>query len=173
MFDARVKSVKFLTIVMPQVTRIGFPIIAIILALSWSLIVFIVKPEVFGVVSITVYTLCFRTAFVYIPVAHLWSTADRWRREISSSQSSARSRNSRTSRVTPGNIFPKTTKSGEYDSGYARGSYGSNTDGDTGNDTGEEDDNNITNDIQVVRPVIETQASPDQDANSTEVTIQN
>jgi hypothetical protein len=32
--------------------------------------------------------LCFRAAFIYIPVAHLWSILDRWRRENMSSKSS-------------------------------------------------------------------------------------
>lgn len=71
-----------------------------------------------------------------------------------------------------GNIFPKTTKSGEYDSAYR-----SNTDGDTGNDTGNDtgDDEDNGNDIeqQIVRPVIATEASPDQGENSKEVTMQN
>jgi hypothetical protein len=43
---------------------------------------------VFGVASLTTFMLCFRAAFIYIPVAHLWSILDRWRRENMSSKSS-------------------------------------------------------------------------------------
>lgn len=62
--------------------------IAILLAISWSLLLWLIKPDVFGVASLTTFMLCFRLAFVYIPVAHVWSILHRWRSEKISSKSS-------------------------------------------------------------------------------------
>jgi hypothetical protein len=86
-----------------RVTKIGFPMIAILLAISWSLLLWLIKPDVFGVASLTTFMLCFRVAFVYIPVAHLWSILHRWRSEkISSTSSKTRSylqNNSRSNQI--------------------------------------------------------------------------
>jgi len=101
-------------------------------------------------------------------VAHLWSTADRWRREISGSRSSARTRNSKTLRITNENHIPKNSKSADYESGN-RNSIASITDGDAGNDiTGDEETGNDIEQLPVIPYVIETQTSPDHGGDSIE-----